>query len=164
MSIVAVRIDERLIHGQVANLWTTSLQASRIMVIDNDIIKNDIQKTALKLAKPSGVNLSILGTAKASANIKAGKYDSQRVFIVVKRPEILEELLNNGVELDTINVGNMSQKDDTQHLTQSINLTKEDYDSFHKILDKGVKITAQMVPSDNIKNFEDILKDRKSVV
>lgn len=161
MSIVAVRIDERLIHGQVANLWTTSLQATRIMVIDNDIIKNDIQKTALKLAKPSGVNLSILGTEKASANINAGKYDKQRVFIVVKKPETLEKVLDNGVKLDTINVGNMSQKDTTQHLTQSINLTKEDYDSFQNILAKGVKITAQMVPSDNIKKFEDVLKDYK---
>ncbi|WP_125590209.1 PTS system mannose/fructose/N-acetylgalactosamine-transporter subunit IIB [Companilactobacillus jidongensis] len=161
MSIVAVRIDERLIHGQVANLWTTKLQASRIMVVDNDIIKNDIQKTALKLAKPAGVNLSILGVKKSSANILAGKYDSQKVFLVVKRPSILVSMMEEGVKFDTINVGNMSQKDTTQHLTQSINVTDDDYHAFHQLLDAGVKVTAQMVPSDNIKNFEDILKDYK---
>ncbi|WP_025024950.1 PTS system mannose/fructose/N-acetylgalactosamine-transporter subunit IIB [Companilactobacillus nodensis] len=161
MSIVAVRIDERLIHGQVANLWTTKLQASRIMVVDNDIIKNDIQKTALKLAKPAGVNLSILGVKKSSANILAGKYDSQKVFLVVKKPSILVSMMEEGVKFDTINVGNMSQKDTTQHLTQSINVTDDDYHAFHQLLDAGVKVTAQMVPSDNIKNFEDILKDYK---
>ncbi|WP_125764295.1 PTS sugar transporter subunit IIB [Companilactobacillus hulinensis] len=161
MSIVAVRIDERLIHGQVANLWTTKLQASRIMVVDNDIIKNDIQKTALKLAKPAGVNLSILGVKKSSANILAGKYDSQKVFLVVKRPSILVSMMEEGVKFDTINVGNMSQKDTTQHLTQSINVTDDDYTAFHQLMDAGVNVTAQMVPGDNVKNFADILKDYK---
>lgn len=161
MSIVAVRIDERLIHGQVANLWTTKLQASRIMVVDNEIIKSDIQKTALKLAKPAGVNLSILGTKKSSANILAGKYDSQKVFLVVKNPSTLVSMTEEGVKFDTINVGNMSQKDNTQHLTQSINVTDEDYDAFHKLMDAGVKVTAQMVPGDPIKDFAGILKDYK---
>ena len=55
----------------------------------------------------------------------------------------------------------MSQKDNTQHLTQSINVTDEDYDAFHKILDAGVKITAQMVPNDDAKDFAGILKDYK---
>ena len=131
------------------------------MVVDNDIIKNDIQKTALKLAKPAGVNLSILGTKKSSANILAGKYESQRVFLVVKKPETLVQMIEEGVKFDTINVGNMSQKDNTQHLTQSINVTDEDYDAFHKILDAGVKITAQMVPNDDAKDFAGILKDYK---
>ena len=161
MGVIAVRIDERLIHGQVANLWTTKLQASRIMVVDNEIIKSDIQKTALKLAKPAGVNLSILGTKKSSANILAGKYDSQKVFLVVKRPGTLVDMINEGVKFDTINVGNMSQKDTTQHLTQSINVTSDDYEALHKIFDAGVKVTAQMVPSDPIKDFEGILKDYK---
>ncbi|WP_334352547.1 PTS system mannose/fructose/N-acetylgalactosamine-transporter subunit IIB [Companilactobacillus sp. HBUAS56257] len=161
MGIIAVRIDERLIHGQVANLWTTKLQASRIMVVDNEIIKNDIQKTALKLAKPAGVNLSILGTAKSSANINNGKYDSQKVFLVVKKPETLVEMVENGVKFDTVNVGNMSQKDNTQHLTHSINVTDEDFAAFQKLIDAGVKITAQMVPNDDAKDFAAVLKDYK---
>lgn len=67
MAIVAARIDGRLIHGQVANLWTTKLNASRIMVVDNDIVNNDLEKTALKLATPPGIKLSILNTEKALA-------------------------------------------------------------------------------------------------
>lgn len=161
MGIIAVRIDGRLIHGQVANLWTTSLNANRIMVIDDEIIKSDIQKTALKLAKPAGVNLSILGTQKAATNIIAGKYDSQRLFIVVKRPETLERIKELGAPISEINVGNMSQTDDTQHLSQSINVDAAAYASFENLLKQGVKITAQMVPSDNSVNFTDLLKNYK---
>lgn len=65
MTIIATRIDGRLIHGQVANLWTTKLNISRIMVIDDSIVTNDLEKTALKLATPTGVKLSILTVEKA---------------------------------------------------------------------------------------------------
>ena len=64
-----VRIDERLIHGQVATMWTNALRLTRIMVVGDDIVKNDIQKTALKTACPHGVHLSIL-TAKGAARRK----------------------------------------------------------------------------------------------
>ena len=76
MTIVGCRIDGRLIHGQVANLWTTKLNVSRIMVIDDEVAQNDIEKSGLKLATPPGVKLSILPVAKAAENILAGKYDS----------------------------------------------------------------------------------------
>ena len=45
MTIVGCRIDGRLIHGQVANLWTTKLNVSRIMVIDDEVAQNDIEKS-----------------------------------------------------------------------------------------------------------------------
>ena len=76
MSITAVRIDGRLIHGQVANLWTTKLGINRIMVVDDGVTTNAIEKSGLKLATPAGVKLSILSIEKAAANILAGKYDS----------------------------------------------------------------------------------------
>lgn len=75
MSIIAVRVDGRLVHGQVANLWTTKLNISRIMVVDNDIVNNDIEKSGLKLATPAGVKLSVLPVEKVVNNILAGKYD-----------------------------------------------------------------------------------------
>ncbi len=77
MTIVGNRIDGRLIHGQVANLWTTKLNVTRIMVIDDEVAQNDIEKSGLKLATPPGVKLSILPIAKAAENILAGKYDDK---------------------------------------------------------------------------------------
>ena len=56
MAIIATRIDGRLIHGQVANLWTTKLNISRIMVIDGAVAQSDIEKQGLKLACPPGEN------------------------------------------------------------------------------------------------------------
>ena len=72
MTIVGNRIDGRLIHGQVANLWTTKLNISRIMVVDDEVAENAIEKSGLKLATPAGVKLSVLPVAKAAENILAG--------------------------------------------------------------------------------------------
>lgn len=125
MAIIATRIDGRLIHGQVANLWiTTKLNIGRIMVIDDAVAQNDIEKQGLKLACPPGVKLSILPIDKAANNIKEGKYDTQRLLIVARRPENFLRLVEYGVSLPEHNVGNMSQTPETRSVTRSINVVE----------------------------------------
>ena len=158
MTIIGNRIDGRLIHGQVANLWTTKLNITRIMVIDDEVAQNDIEKSGLKLATPPGVKLSVLPIEKAAANILAGKYDSQRLFIVARKPDRFLRLLEAGVQLDTLNVGNMSQTPETRSITRSINVVDEDVEVFRKLNEKGVKLTAQMVPNDPVEDFMKLLK------
>lgn len=158
MTIIGARIDGRLIHGQVANLWTTKLNISRIMVIDDEVAQNDIEKSGLKLATPAGVKLSILPVEKAAANILAGKYDSQRLFIVAKKPDRFLRLIEAGVPLKNLNVGNMSQTPETRAITRSINVVDADVADFKKLEEKGVKLTAQMVPNDPVSDFMSLLK------
>ncbi|MBM7708926.1 PTS system mannose/fructose/N-acetylgalactosamine-transporter subunit IIB [Enterococcus lemanii] len=158
MSIIGVRIDGRLIHGQVANLWTTKLNISRIMVVDDEVAKNAIEKSGLKLATPSGVKLSILPIEKAATNILAGKYDSQRLLIVARKPDRLLKLVELGVSLEEINVGNMSQTPETRSITKSINVVDADIEAFNELNRKGVRLVAQMVPSDKAENFMELLK------
>ena len=123
MAIIANRIDGRLIHGQVANLWATKLNVGRFMIIDDEIAQSDIDKQALKLATPAGIKLSVLPIEKAATNIKNGKYDSQRVMIIAKRPDRFVELVNQGVQIDNLNVGNMSQTNETRSTVSYTHLT-----------------------------------------
>ncbi len=112
----------------------------------------------MKLATPPGVKLSILPVAKAAENILAGKYDSQRLFIVARKPDRFLGLVEAGVPLETLNVGNMSQSDETRPVTRSINVVDADVEAFHKLAEKGVKLTAQMVPNDPVEDFLKLLK------
>lgn len=125
MAIIATRIDGRLIHGQVANLWiTTKLNIGRIMVIDDAVAQNDIEKRGLKLGCPPGVKLSILPIDKAANNIKEGKYDTRLLLILARRPENFLRLVEYGVSLPEHNVGNMSQTPETRSVTRSINVVE----------------------------------------
>ncbi|OHR59651.1 PTS sugar transporter subunit IIB [Staphylococcus sp. HMSC061G12] len=158
MMIIANRIDGRLIHGQVANLWATKLNITRFMVIDDEVAQSTIDKQGLKLATPAGMRLSVLPVAKAAENILAGRYDSQRLMVIAKKPDRFLELINQGVDLDVLNVGNMSQTDETKSITRSINVTDKDINDFKAIQQKGVKITAQMVPNDKAEDFMTLIK------
>lgn len=157
MTIIATRIDGRLVHGQVANLWSTKLQASRIIVVDAEVSKSDIEKSGLRMATPSGIRLSVLDPETAADHIVNHKYDSQRVFIVAKRPQPLLELVEKGVKLEEINVGNMSQSDETRSITRSVNVTDADVETFKELDAKGVKLIQQMVPNDNAEDFMKLL-------
>ena len=158
MAIIANRIDGRLIHGQVANLWATKLNVGRFIIIDDEIAQSDIDKQALKLATPAGIKLSVLPIEKAATNIKNGKYDSQRVMIIAKRPDRFVELVNQGVQIDNLNVGNMSQTNETRSITNSINVMDEDVENFEKLQSAGVTITSQMVPNDKAVDFMSLIK------
>ena len=72
--IIHIRIDDRLIHGQVATQWTNDLGATRIMAINDEVATNPTLKTVLRMAAPPNVSTSIITRETAVTNIKAGKY------------------------------------------------------------------------------------------
>ena len=137
-----VRIDERLIHGQVGD----------------DIVKNDIQKTALKTACPHGVHLSILTAKGAARRINEGKYKGQTVLVLVKNPGVLRQMIDNGVNLPEINVGNMSTKADSRQVAKSVAVTAEDVDNFNYLNEHGCHLYHQMVPAEDKEEFMELLK------
>jgi mannose/fructose/N-acetylgalactosamine-specific phosphotransferase system component IIB len=126
--------------------------------VDDEVAESPIEKSGLKLATPAGVKLSVLPIEKAANNILAGKYDSQRLLIVAKKPDRLLKLVERGVPITEINVGNMSQTAETKAITKSINVLPEDIATFKELADKGVKLIAQMVPSDKAENFISLLE------
>ncbi|HWQ76972.1 MAG TPA: PTS sugar transporter subunit IIB [Syntrophomonas sp.] len=156
--IVNIRIDERLIHGQVGAIWTNTLSANRIMVIDDAVINDDLQKVVLKMACPAGVKLSILSIEKAAANLLAGKYENERVFIVLKGPEVLRKLWDLGFHMTEVTVGNMSNSAETEQLRRTVNVSKQDVEDFKELGKRGVKFFIQMVPNEEKVDLIALLK------
>jgi len=158
LSIIHVRIDDRLIHGQVAAFWCNSLKVDRIMIADDEVANNSIQKSVLRLAAPPGVSTSIITKEQAAENIKAGKYENQRVFLIFKSPKDDYDLIQLGVDLKVINVGNMAHREGTVQIKRNIKVSQEDVEYFLKLRDMGIKLTAKMVPADSETDFMDYLK------
>lgn len=145
---VHIRVDDRLIHGQVATRWSTGLRVNRIMVIDDTVAANDTEKAILRMAAPAGVNTSILGFDKAVANIQNGNYEGQRVMLIVKSPVTLVKMLEAGVELLPVNIGNLSNRPGTTQYKKSVSMTPEEKEAVDTLLKAGIHVTAQMVPDD----------------
>lgn len=150
MAIVHVRIDNRLIHGQVATMWTNQLKTTRIMVVDDAASKNDIKKTALKMATPSGVALSVLSVDKAAENIRNGKYDGQRVMMILGVVETLKRLLDRGVQIDTCNVGNLPAGEGRYYIAPTVAVSEGEARQLLEIDGSGVELTLQLIPSNPV--------------
>ncbi|MGG5342276.1 PTS system mannose/fructose/N-acetylgalactosamine-transporter subunit IIB [Enterococcus sp. AZ192] len=148
MTIVHARVDERLIHGQVATVWTNTVGAQRIMVVNDLAVKDQLQIGALKMAKPAGVKLSILSKRKAIEKILAGNYEDEKVFLITKDIADMAALIDGGVLLNTFNIGNISQKEGSKAIKKSVALTEEEIQTIHRLISQGVTITAQMIPSE----------------
>lgn len=146
--IVHARVDERLIHGQVAAVWTNRIGASRIMVVNDLAVKDEIQISALKMAKPAGVKLSILSKRKAVEKILDGKYEGEKVFLITKNIQDMAYLIDSGVPLPAFNVGNISAKPGSKAVKKSVALTDDDISVLNGLKEKGIKITAQMIPTE----------------
>lgn len=149
MAIVHARIDERLIHGQVAMVWTNTVGATRIAVVNDEAVKDEMIISALKMAKPAGVKLSILSKRKAVEKFPSGVYDGDKVFLITKNIEDMKFLVDNNIDIKTVNVGNIAKKEGAVQIKKSVHVTDEDIKNIQDLLDKGVKVTAQMIPSES---------------
>lgn len=158
-NIVNVRMDERLIHGQVAGIWAPSLHTQRIIVINDEAAADTLQKSSLRMAAPTSMRLSVLPVESAAKNIRSGKYGKQRLFLVFKNPTDVLRYLKAGGKLTHVNVGNMSYKEGSKDITKSIKVLEEEIDVFESIAAMDINVTAQLVPNDPVVDFMDKLRN-----
>lgn len=158
--IVHIRIDDRFIHGQVAAYWTNHFQATRIMVANDEVAQNDMTKTVLRLAAPTGVKTSLISVERAARQILEGRYAGQRVFIVVNCPGDILRLMDYGLPITAINVGNIGGREDRIPIKTSLCVSQEEAKQFHELIDRGVTVTTQMVPSEPVTYMKDFLAEK----
>ena len=141
------RIDDRLIHGQVAMAWSKAANADIIIAVDKTAANDQLQKMALLLAKPSGVEAKIIDPkdfAKTYQEVKESK-----VMVVVGNPidasKIVKEL--KGKENFDINLGNLKSGDNKEKISGSIYVTQEEKSALEEIKKDGFKIYIQGTPT-----------------
>lgn len=147
MSICAARVDERMIHGQVAMVWTNVVGANRILVANDEVVRDDMRIEGLKLAKPAGIKLSICSVNRAIENLKSNKYGEDHVFVITRNIEDMGKIAT-AVGMKEFNVGNISAHDGSHPIKKSVNLNDEDIATIKDLIANGVKITAQMIPNE----------------
>lgn len=151
MAIKHIRIDERLVHGQVASAWSNKFAANRMMVVNNAANADDFMKQMLRIATPAAMALSVLTYDKARERIMAGQYDNDSVFVVMKSVGDAAEFYNSGYHFDAINIGNISKKGDAaEQISTGIFLNPEDKKAIEVLKGHGVKVTVQMTPNDDV--------------
>lgn len=149
MAIVHARVDERLIHGQVAMVWTNTVGATRIIVVNDQAVKDEMIIAGLKMAKPAGVKLSILSKKRAVEKFAEKAYVEDKVFLITKNVGDMSELVKAGVPIPAVNVGNVAKREGSRPIKKSVNLTEKDIADVKGLIEAGVPVTAQMIPNES---------------
>ena len=146
--IKLLRVDYRLVHGQVAISWSGHLGADCILVANDEVAKDEMRQTILRMSKPQRMKLVIKSIDDSIQAIKSGVTDKYNLFIVVNNIQDVERLVAGLPELTYVNLGVLPATKNSKQLSPAIYVTSEDVDSLKRLLDKGVKMEIQQVPTE----------------
>lgn len=145
LNIVLTRIDDRLIHGQVATAWSKVTKANRIIVVDDEVASDSFMEMVLKSAAPSSLSVDVL-TVNDAAKVINSDDTGERVIILVKTPLTVLSLINSGVDIKELNLGGIGARQGRKQFYKNISISEEERAAFKELIDKGVNVFLQIVP------------------
>lgn len=146
--ITLLRVDHRLLHGQVAFSWTQYVGADCILIANDSVPNDELRKTTIKLAKPPAVKLVIKNINDSIEAIKSGVTDKYHLFIVVESVEDAWRLASAVDGIKSINLGGIKAKEGARNISKSINLLPDEIEKLTQLVGTGIEIEIRQVPND----------------
>ncbi|EPO5265073.1 PTS mannose transporter subunit IIAB [Providencia rettgeri] len=161
MVIALARVDDRLIHGQVATRWTKETQVKRIIVVSDDVAKDQVRSTLLKQVAPPGVTAHVVDVAKCIRVYNNPKYAGERVMLLFTNPTDVKRIVEEGVDVKSVNIGGMAYHEGKTMVTNAVSINQEDIDAFNYLNDKNIELEVRKVSSDSKVYMMDLINKLK---
>lgn len=144
---VHIRVDDRLVHGQVVTAWIRHLKCKAILVADDAAASSAITQKALKIATPQGIQLHVKSIADAAQHLR--ETDPDATMVIVRSPKEALRLIEAAADGPSweVNVGNVGKAPGREKVTNSVYLDAADQAAVRALAERGVRIFAQTVPS-----------------
>ncbi|MEG0469913.1 MAG: PTS sugar transporter subunit IIB [Longicatena sp.] len=133
-NIVMARVDERLIHGQ-GQIWIKMLSCNTVIVANDKVSESVMEQTLMKTVVPTGIAVRFFSLQKVIDVIHKASPE-QTIFLVVKSLEDALKLVEGGVPIAHLNIGNIHNSEGKEKVTRSIFLGKEDKENIKTLIDK----------------------------
>ena len=156
-NIVLTRIDNRLIHGQVATQWTNVIGANLILVANDTVASNKMRQSLMDMAAPNGVATRYFSIQKTIDVIHKAA-ERQKIFIICETPQDVLKLVEGGVPIKKVNIGNMHMAEGKRQVAQVVAVDDSDVEAFKKLREKGVELEIRKVPTESAENVEKLFK------
>lgn len=155
--IKLLRVDDRLLHGQVAFAWTSTLGIDCILVANDGIVNDEFRKATIGMAKPQGVKLVIKNLKDSIEAINAGKTAQYKLLILTESIRDAAELTRSIQEIKNINLGGVRPGTGTRTISKAISISEEDAKQIRELSAHGIEIEIRQVPTDKKINAMDLL-------
>ena len=164
--IAALRVDDRLIHGQVAMTWTKQLRVQGIVVANDDAASDNTQKMALKMAVPAGIKVLIKPVDEAIRVLNDPRAAKMRILVLTRTVKDALKVRKQVGEIEFLNIGNTGRFDgidisEKQLLSPTIMLTDAEVQALRELVEVDPKTCMQQVPNDEKKLIKDVIGQLK---
>jgi len=161
MALVLVRLDNRLIHGQVLEAWVPFVQADCIVVANDDISRKPLQKIMMKSSVPSRIQVEIGTVAEAIQLLNSPELSKRRVLLLFGTPADAVRAYQGGLIYEQLNLGNLQADRGKARLSCTLFLDPADLDDLELLDQAGVKITARCLPADSGRPWRKLIPTAK---
>lgn len=148
MNIGLARIDDRLIHGQVATRWTKETNVTRIIVISDEVAADTVRKTLLTQVAPPGVTAHVVDVAKMIRVYNNPKYAGERVMLLFTNPTDVLRIVEEGVKITSVNVGGMAYRQGKTQVNNAVSVDEKDIEAFKKLNERNIELEVRKVSND----------------
>ena len=147
--IKLVRVDHRLIHGQVAFTWTKFLSTDCILIASDELLKDDLRMAGLRMAKPSNVKLVMKSVEDSAKALNSGVTDKYNLLILCESVEDVYRLAKKVPSITAINLGGTKSADDRKNISKAVNVSQDDIKMIKELSEDGRSVFVQLVPDDD---------------
>ena len=156
-NIILTRIDNRLVHGQVATQWCGAIGANLILVANDEVAGNKMRQGLMDMAAPSYAAMRYWTIDKTCATIHKAN-DKQMIFIVCETPTDVLRLVEGGVPIKKVNIGNMHMAEGKRQVAGAVAVDDKDVAAFAKLQELGAELEIRRVPSEPAESIEKLFK------
>lgn len=148
-----LRVDDRLLHGQVAYAWSKSLPINLIVIANDEVSQDKTAKATFALAKPAGMSLVISTVEKTIAFLNSAKAQNYRALVLVNTVADAAAIARATTGIASVNVGGLREREGSKRYTTAVCLTSEDVETIKELGHDGFEVSAQQVPADTKTNL-----------
>lgn len=153
MALKLVRVDDRLIHGQVVAVWLRAVGAHRIVIVDDRTAQDDFLRDLVILAAPQGVQVEVYGLQDGTERIRELAGTSDDTFVLMRSPIVALQMRKAGVPFDVLNVGGMGAGPGRRSLYKNISANDEELAAMRELEKMGTRVELKIVADDRAVPF-----------
>lgn len=155
--IVLLRIDHRLLHGQVAFSWTKSISTDCILIASDAVVQDELRMTALRVSKPNGVKLVMKNIEDSLKALNSGVTDKYKLMILCENIEDASKLAFGYNKITSINLGGIKNESGKRQISKAISVNDAEVELLKKLNEKGIELEVRMVPDDAKQNVMNLI-------
>ena len=155
--VILARIDDRLIHGQVVEGWVNFLKATCILVADDKVAANPLQRTIMEISVPEGLKVIIGTVPDVCEKLRSHALDRERVILLFSGPLDVVRYLQCGEACAVVNIGGMRFIPGKRKVLDVLAVDNADLEALREILRRGTRVEVQTVPTEKPQLVEKLI-------